>query len=367
MAVEKWNGGKWRARWRDPEGRTQSKVFPSKALADKHVVAMSHARHSGTYIDPSAGKVTFEVFADEWCDRKSWRATTDEATRCCLARAYVTIGDRPLRAVRKSEIEALVRQLSDSGLAPSTVRATFRAVASVFKAAVDDEVLAKSPCVNIGLPTVDRPKVLPLESAQVAGLADAITPRLRGLVLFCAGSGVRISEALGVTVDRVDFLRKTLRVDRQLVDVGEDGAPVFGPCKTKASNRSVPLGQATIGALAAHLAEYPASGGELVFTPDDGPAWRRSRVNEAWAHARTKSKVSARGWHDLRHHFASVLIGAGCSIKAVQEALGHANASETLDTYSHLWPADEDRIRDAIDDAFGVTSEADDGRGEASA
>ncbi len=53
-------------------------------------------------------------------------------------------------------------------------------------------------------------------------------------------------------------------------------------------------------------------------------------------------------FHDLRHHYASALIAAGCSIKAVQEALGHANASETLDTYSHLWPTDEDRIKDAI-------------------
>jgi integrase len=57
-------------------------------------------------------------------------------------------------------------------------------------------------------------------------------------------------------------------------------------------------------------------------------------------------------FHDLRHHFASVLIGAGCSIKAVQEALGHANASETLDTYSHLWPADEDPMRVAVDAAW---------------
>jgi len=54
-----------------------------------------------------------------------------------------------------------------------------------------------------------------------------------------------------------------------------------------------------------------------------------------------------------------VLIGAGCSIKAVQESLGHATASETLDTYAHLWPADEDRIREAVGAAHrasGVTS-----------
>jgi integrase len=53
--------------------------------------------------------------------------------------------------------------------------------------------------------------------------------------------------------------------------------------------------------------------------------------------------------HDLRHHCASLLISAGCSVKAGQSFLGHKNASETLDTYGHLWPRDEDRIRSAID------------------
>jgi integrase len=70
--------------------------------------------------------------------------------------------------------------------------------------------------------------------------------------------------------------------------------------------------------------------------------------------ARTRTKLpNSVTFHDLRHHFASVLIAAGCSIKAVQDALGHANAGETLNTYSHLWPADEDRIREALAAAHG--------------
>lgn len=47
-----------------------------------------------------------------------------------------------------------------------------------------------------------------------------------------------------------------------------------------------------------------------------------------------------------------MLIAAGCSVKAVQHYLGHATAKETLDTYGHLWPNDEDRIRGAIDQAW---------------
>ncbi len=57
-------------------------------------------------------------------------------------------------------------------------------------------------------------------------------------------------------------------------------------------------------------------------------------------------------YHGLRHHFASVLIAGGCSVKAVQKALGHASASETLDVYSHLWPDGDDLTRRAIDAAW---------------
>jgi integrase len=336
-------------------------VFPRKVDAENHVIAMQHSKLSGTYIDPTAGKVTFKTYAEEWRDRQVWRASTAEAMRYAIERANTAFGNKAMASIRQSDVQKFVRGLTDAELAPATVEASYRAASMVFRAAVVDRVIPASPCVSIRLPAIHRPKVKPLEPAQVQALANTIAPRLRGLVLFTAGSGLRISEVIGLTRDRVDFLRKTLRVDRQLVDVVE-GEPVFGPPKTKASSRVVPIGQATVDVLAAHLAAYPAEPEALIFTNDDGEPWRRNRVSAAWGQARSTVKITDAKIHDLRHYFASVLIGAGCSIKAVQEALGHANASETLDTYSHLWPADEDRIRDAIDKAFaspvGATKEA---------
>ena len=59
-------------------------------------------------------------------------------------------------------------------------------------------------------------------------------------------------------------------------------------------------------------------------------------------------------FHDLRHYYASLLIRRGASVKVVQARLGHKSAAETLDTYSHLWPDDDDRTRDAVDSVLGV-------------
>jgi integrase len=68
--------------------------------------------------------------------------------------------------------------------------------------------------------------------------------------------------------------------------------------------------------------------------------------------ARRAAGLDTLTFHDLRHFYASALISAGCSIKAVQSALGHRSARMTLDVYGHLFPGDEDRIRGAIAGVF---------------
>ena len=56
--------------------------------------------------------------------------------------------------------------------------------------------------------------------------------------------------------------------------------------------------------------------------------------------------------HALRHFYASVLIDAGESVKAVAEYLGHADPGFTLRVYAHLFPSSDERVRKAVDRAF---------------
>ena len=62
--------------------------------------------------------------------------------------------------------------------------------------------------------------------------------------------------------------------------------------------------------------------------------------------------------HVLRHYYASLLIRHGESVKTVQARLGHASATETLDTYSHLWPDSDDRTREAVDSVLGAAADS---------
>lgn len=184
--------------------------------------------------------------------------------------------------------------------------------------------------------------------AQVAAMIESVGDRYRALIVLLAGSGIRSGEALGLTVDRVDFLRRSTRVDRQLVTIS--GAPPrLGPVKTPASVRTIPVPQMVVDELALHLEQYQPGPGGLIFTDGKGDPIRRNAFGHIWRRAATKAGVEGFTPHDLRHYAASVLIDQGASVKAVQRHLGHSSATTTLDTYAHLWPDSEDVTRRALD------------------
>jgi integrase len=213
-------------------------------------------------------------------------------------------------------------------------------------------VLVVSPWRAIQLPKVERSPVVPLAVTQVVQIADRIVPQLRAAVLFGAATGLRQGELFGLTVDRVDFLGRRARVDRQLL-AAPGVVPQFGPPKSAASYRTVPLPDVALEALAAHLGAWPRGRDELLFQTDRGAPIIRNRAADAWRSSAAGLALAPRsGWHALRHHYASVLIAGGESVKVVQSRLGHATAEETLNTYAHLWPDSEDRTRSVVDAAF---------------
>jgi integrase len=75
----------------------------------------------------------------------------------------------------------------------------------------------------------------------------------------------------------------------------------------------------------------------------------QNTANHRWVTTRKAAGNEGLKLHDLRHFYASGLIAAGCDVVTVQRALGHATATTTLNTYSHLWPTAEDRTRKAAE------------------
>lgn len=254
-------------------------------------------------------------------------------------------------------MQAWVKELT-SVLAPRSVELVYRWVATIFKAAVGDRLLASSPCIGITLPKCNDAEVVPLSVREVEAMVDAVPNRYRALIVFAAGMGLRQGECFGLTVDRVDFLRRQVRVDRQLVSALR-GVPEFGPPKSKAGFRTVPMPEIVSSVLAAHLARYRPGQYGLLFTSRTGNPLRRNTLGSMWHRARPIAGMPAWAtFHDLRHFYASLLIAKGCSVKAVQRRLGHQSAMETLDTYGHLWPDSDDETRNAVDLVLGGIAKA---------
>ena len=116
-------------------------------------------------------------------------------------------------------------------------------------------------------------------------------------------------------------------------------------------SRTVPIPRFLASELADLMAGKKAD--QLVFTTPGGhllrlPNWRR----EVFLPARTQAGISTRfRVHDLRHTAASLMIQAGYPPKMLQEIMGHASITTTLDLYGHLYPGDMDRHADRLDGA----------------
>lgn len=349
--IAKRPNGQWRARYRDEAGKEHARHFHRKIDAQHWLDQVTAAVVRGDYVDPVAGKISLRAYATSWqavqVSSDGTRRIVDNALRLHLLPA---LGDQPIASIRPTAIQGFVRDLEAKGLSAGSVRNVYDVTARVFVAAVDDRVLAHSPCRKIRLPRgADHDLGIPTVE-EVAAVADAIGERWRAMVVTLAGSGLRIGELRGLAVEDVDFLRRAIRVRNQRTQSG-----ALAVLKSKTSRRTVPVGQVVIDELAAHLTSYPSEG--ALFVDELGqpvPYWRWKRLL-ADATKTVGVDVTA---HGFRHFFASALIAGGASVKQVQTVLGHASAVVTLRTYAHLWPGDEDRVRDVADAALAPLADS---------
>lgn len=341
-------GLRWQVEYVSGDGKKRRKSFAYRELADKFCTDMQAEKHRGVY-RRGTGRETFREVAQAWLDAQiHLREQSHDAARIRLENTvYPSIGDRETSALTQADIQGAVASWA-LDYAPSTVRLAYGYTSSVFAFAVSRELIPKSPCVKIRLPREHKGKVVPLSDDAVSKIASTVRPHLEALVWLVAATGMRGGEARSLTWDRVKAGR--IDVDRQISKV-VNGAPVFGPLKTEYSNRAVSVGPAVAAMLEEHRRLFGVGPDGLVFRSLTGAPLVRSHMSAAWRTARKRVPQAGSGWHQLRHYHASKLIAAGLSPVAVAHRLGHKDATETLETYSHLWPSD-DAIMSAQGDAI---------------
>jgi integrase/recombinase XerD len=283
---------------------------------------------------PDAAPLPIEVedFLVHLVAERGRAASTLVAYRRDLSRYTAWLADRgqALASASEDDLVSYLRSLQSQGRAPASVKRSMVAVRGLhrFLAAEDPTVVDPSsavrpPPVPAGLPkALTEPEVERLLDALVGD--DAVSRRDRALLELLYGTGIRISEAVAISLGDLDLVELLLRVTGK----GD-------------KERIVPLGRMASDALVSWLG--PGGRGQLA------PAqWKRRGDAEALFLNQRGGRLSRQGgWlvvkqhaervgladrlspHVLRHSCATHMLDHGADIRAVQELLGHASISTT--------------------------------------
>jgi integrase len=338
--------GVWRARYRDDAGKEHARHFKLKRDAQRWLDEVATSIVTGQYVDPRAGLALWSTWTADWIARQSWADGSVETAQTAVQ--SVSWANESIGSVRPSQVQAWVSAELKRGLAASTIRTRLNFVQMAFRAAVLDRVIPASPAVGIKPPRARKVEAgMQILSAEQVAKVLAAAGAFRPFVEVCVFAGLRLGEAAGLQLGDVNFLGRTIRIRRQVQGATNKAAKLVPP--KYGSERTVFAPAELLTSLSAHVAaEGLTKPDEMLFRTQLGRLWQRNSAGEEWRRIRTETALPAEvTLHTLRHTFASNLIASGCDVVTVQRALGHAQPSITLNTYSHLWPSAEDKTRAA--------------------
>jgi integrase len=374
---------RWRAR--HGQGRDEvSRTFDTERAARDWLATVVADQARGTYIDHRDGRRLLVDWAAEWQAAQLHAANTAARVDWALqVHILPSFGDRPLSRITRLQVQQWVRQLSNTGYAAETVASLYSVLGSVLAAAVDEGLLAASPCRRVQLPRKDAEERPFVDEHQ--GLAIAERCGDYGLLVVTAlFTGCRWGELVGLRRHNCQLLHKRLRIVESLHETA--GSLAMGPPKTAASRRDVLLPPFLVDLLAAHLGNdrAPANatfgltaegapgasarerdgvtsdsppldaqqgargqGSSFVFTGPRGALLRRSNfARRIWAPAVESIKPGLH-LHDLRHSHRALLMADGVPEFAINRRMGHARRTIS-DSYSHVLPVVEKRMLEAL-------------------
>lgn len=350
------DGGRWEGRYtvgRDPGTgkQIQRSVYGSTQKEVRQKLAqITAAIDKGTYQAPN--KITVAAWMEEWlstfCAGKV-KPLTLQSYRASIKNHIVpAIGAMEVQAVKGTHIQRLYNSMTRAGLSGKTVKNTSAITHKAFSVALKQGIIAVNPCDAAELPKAERKEIRPLADDEIPLFLSAIdgSPMCNAYAL-CLFAGLREGECLGLSWGQVDFEKGRITVSQQLQKVRIDGKGEYRitPSTKSGKPRTIEpppiafeyLRAERVKQLENRLRAGPAwnNPDDLVFTDEAGDHYAIYTFYRRFkAIAASIGRPDARP-HDLRHTAATVAIASGADIKSVQDLLGHATASFTLNVYAH--------------------------------
>lgn len=353
--VEKRGPGRYRARYRLPNGKERSKTFRRKVDAQRWLAEVEVQKLRGAWVDPRAGRITFGCWFEDWIETAKIRPSTRNLYEYLHRRFLASVfDDAELSKITAADVRRWRAQALKENVSPNTVAKAYRLLSRVLRQAVDDRLIGFNPCSVKGAGKEESPETAHATPDQVQALANAVPERYRALVLLAGFGGLRWGELAGLRVRRVDLVRRRVMVAEQLNEV--NGLMTFSPPKSEAGRRDVTLPRFLVEELETHLTRWAEHGPDgLVFPAADGGPMRRSNFRRRVWHPATKA-VGMDGFrfHDLRHSAGTMAAIAGATTRELMARLGHASPRAAL-IYQHATAERDEVIADKLDALAGPT------------
>jgi integrase len=333
-------GPVYEVRIRRPKGREYARTFPTLREAKAFEASERTARNHGSWIDPNGGTIMFKDWAWRWLELDVAKSPGARATDASIIRSALVpaLGSHMISAIRPLEIQDLVAAWCRSAM-PRTVRRRYATLSAMLNAAVDVDLIGRSPCRGVKLPPVTPARHHVVGPAELDRLVPEVPEEYRTMVYLGATLGLRIGEAAGLRVRSVDFEHETVAVTES---VGEAAGRLFtkGP-KTSAARRTIPLPPPIVAMLLTHIERQRLRNpdGHLFTAPTGGPLRPNHFRARVWRPACTRAGLDGLGFHDLRRSSATVMVANGVSVRDAQQILGHSDARLLLGVYAQATDA----------------------------
>jgi integrase len=347
--VERRGARRWRGRYRGADGRERSKTFATRRDAERWLAGVEASKAKGQWIDPAAGRQSFESWWAEWIETLDVRPSTADLY-LYLGRRYLlpAFGRAEMVKITPGDVRRWRASMRSKSLSPNTIAKAYRLLKRVMGAAIEDRIIGRSPCTLKGASTERSSEMRCPSLEQVHELAAAVPEEYRALVYTAALAGLRWGELTGLRRRRVDLLHRTVTVAEQLTEV--NGHHDVAPPKSEAGARTVALPTFVAEALDAHLERWAEPGPEgLVFpAPQGGPMRRSNFRRRIWLAAVARAGLTGVRFHDLRHTAGTQAAIAGATTKELMTRLGHSSPRAAL-IYQHATAERDEQIAVALE------------------
>lgn len=288
-------------------------------------------------------KTTVEQWLNLWIDKYKKNTFTtrtyEEYKTLIKVHLIPSIGKIELQKLKTSDLQTLYTEKIKDGKSPQTVKHIHVCINGALKQAIKERIIMNNPASNCELPKIERKQIDTLNSKEIKKLLESNKDHhLYPLLLLELGTGLRRAELLALKWHNIDLDNGILYVEGNISET-KKGVIYQTTPKTKSSVRSVSLPDSVITELKSYQKKAKNNSDDIVFPNHKGKYMRPSTLTQifkyTWLH---NAGLSQRSFHSLRHTHATMLLAQNVHAKIVQQRLGHANISTTLDIYSHALP-----------------------------